>query len=156
MKLKPLLTGFALLCASLASQASEFKLGAITIDQAYARATVAGQSAGGGFLKLINKGTDDRLVAVSAEVSAAVELHTMKMEGDVMRMRPVDGIDLPAGKTVELKPGGMHLMFMGLKAPLKAGEAFPVKLRFEKAGEVTVQVKVQAPGHDDMHKGMKH
>ena len=102
--------------------------------------------AGGGFLKLVNAGADDRLVAASSEVAGAVELHMMSMKGDVMQMRQVDAIDLKAGQTVELKPGGYHLMLMGLKAPLKAGSSFPLKLKFEKAGEVTVNVQVEAAG----------
>lgn len=136
--------------SALAAQAHSFKLGAIDIGHPYARATVAGQPTGGGFLRLENRGGDDRLVAASAEVSKSVELHTMSMEGDVMRMRQVDAIELPAGKAVELKPGGLHIMFIGLKAPLKQGDKFPLKLKFEKAGEVTVQVNVEAAGasHD--------
>jgi len=67
----------------------------------------------------------------------------MAMDGDVMRMREVDGIDVPPGQRVELKPGGMHIMFMGLKAPLKAGDSFPATLTFQKAGDVKVSVKVQ-------------
>ena len=156
MKLHHPLMAIALIATGLAAQAHEFKLGAITIGHPYARATVPGQPAGGGFLKLENKGGDDRLLSASAGVSSAVELHSMSMEGDVMRMRQVDAIELPAGKTVELKPGGLHVMFMGLKAPLKAGDSFPLKLKFEKAGEVTVDVKVEAPGKDAMPKDMKH
>ncbi len=144
---------FAFLSTS-AVQAHDFKAGAITIGHPYARATAAGQPIGGGFMKLVNAGAGaDRLVSVNAAVSKSVELHMMTMEGDVMRMRQVDSIELPAGKTVELAPGGYHVMFVGLKAPLKAGESFPVKLRFEKAGDVTVNVKVEAPGAAP---GMKH
>ena len=73
----------------------------------------------------------------------------MKMEGVVMRMREVDAIDLPADARVELKPGGLHLMLLGLKEPLKAGQHFPLKLRFEKAGEVTVEVDVDASAAPD-------
>ena len=156
MNLHHLLTTIVLAAASAAAQAHEFKLGTITIGHPYARATVPGQPAGGGFLKLENKGGDDRLLSASAGVSGAVELHSMSMDGDVMRMRQIDAIELPAGKTVELKPGGLHIMFMGLKAPLKAGDSFPLKLKFEKAGEVTVDVKVEAPGKDAMPKDMKH
>jgi copper(I)-binding protein len=85
----------------------------------------------------------------------------MTMDGDVMRMRQVDAIDVPAGRTVELKPGGLHLMFMDLKAPLTNGTRFPLTLRFEKAGEVQVQVQVQplppagaaaGGGHHGTHK----
>ena len=147
MKLNRLLAGALLGLAALAAHAHEFKLGAVTIDHPYARATAPGQPAGGGFLTLKNGGAaPDRLVSASAEVSKTVELHTMTMEGDVMRMRQVDAIELPAGKMVELKPGGLHIMFIGLKAPLKKGDTFPLKLKFEKAGEVTVQVSVEAVG----------
>jgi len=117
---------------------------AVKADTAWARPTVAGQAAGGGFLKITGGAAADRLLGGSAGVSKAVELHTMKMDGDVMRMREVPGIDIPAGQAVELKPGGLHLMFTGLKQPLKAGESFPLTLRFEKAGEVKVEVKVSA------------
>ena len=143
--------GAVLMAAGLVAQAHEFKLGAIAIGHPYARATVPGQLAGGGFLKLENKGDADRLLSASADVAGSVELHTMSMEGDVMRMRQVDSIALPTGKTVELKPGGLHIMFIGLKAPLKAGDSFPMKLKFEKAGEVTVNVKVEAAGKEMKH-----
>ena len=144
LNLKFLLAGVTLIAASTAAHAHSFKLGNIDIGHPYARVTVAGQPIGGGFLKLNNRGGDDKLLSATAAVSASVEMHTMNMEGDVMRMRQVDAIPLPAGKTVELKPGGYHLMFVGLKAPLKAGEKFPLKLKFEKAGEVEVIVNVEA------------
>jgi copper(I)-binding protein len=137
------------LAATLA-QAHSFKLGAIEIGHPYARSTVAGQP-GGGFLTLRNGGSDDRLLSASADVAASVELHEMKMEGDVMKMRQLDAIALPAGKKVELKPGGLHIMLMGLKAPLKQGDKFPLKLKFEKAGEVTVQVHVEAATASHKH-----
>lgn len=153
MTLKNLISGTALALAAFAVHAHEFKLGTITIGHPYARATAAGQPTGGGFMKFVNAGGNDKLLSLSAEVSKSVELHEMKMEGDVMKMRQVDGIELPAGKTIELKPGGYHVMFIGLKAPLKVGDSFPLKLKFEKAGEVTVDVKVEAPGADH---SMKH
>ena len=146
MKLIPLFAGLALSMACLAAAAHEFKLGPINIGHPYARATVSGQTTGGGFLKLENGGADDKLLSASAAVSSAVKLHSMTMEGDVMRMRQVDGVALPAGKTVELKPGGLHIMFVGLKAPLKAGDSFAMKLKFQKAGEVTVTVNIEAAG----------
>lgn len=154
MTLQRSLTIVALGLAAALAQAHSFKLGAIDIGHPYARATVAGQPTGGGFLSLKNAGADDRLLSVSADVSKSVELHSMAMDGDVMKMRQVDAIDVPAGKSVELKPGGLHIMFIGLKAPLKAGDKFPLKLKFEKAGEVTVQVNVEAASgasHDMKH-----
>ena len=146
MQFKQLIGAVALAVAAPAVHAHDYKVGAIAVDHPYARATGAGQRIGGGFLTLMNGGAADRLVAAGADVSRSVELHEMKMEGDVMRMRQVDGIALQAGQTVELKPGGYHLMFVGLKAPLKAGDSFPLKLKFEKAGEVMVEVKIEAPG----------
>jgi periplasmic copper chaperone A len=158
MTLISLFTGICLTLASMAAPAEDAKLGQIRIGNPYARATASGQSSGGGFLKLENGGGDDKLLSASAEVSSAVELHSMTMEGDVMRMRQVPAIELPAGQTVELKPGGLHIMFLGLKAPLKAGDSFPLKLKFEKAGEVSVSVKVEAAGAGAgaMRHDMKH
>ena len=132
------------LALTFGANAHEFKLGDIKIGHPYARATVAGQP-GGAFLKLDNAGPDDRLLSAQTELASRTELHSMAMEGDVMRMRQVDGVPLPAGKTVELKPGGFHLMFVGLKSPLKDGDKFPMTLKFEKAGEVEVTVNVEAP-----------
>ena len=142
--LQRLFTAVVIATASVAAHAHSYKIGAIDIGHPYARATAPGQPTGGGFLKLTNKGdAGDRLVSASAAVSSRVELHSMKMEGDVMRMRQVDAVDVPAGETVELKPGGLHIMFVDLKAPLKAGDSFPMTLKFERAGEVTVDVKVE-------------
>ncbi|MFM8899092.1 MAG: copper chaperone PCu(A)C [Burkholderiales bacterium] len=151
--IRSLITAVMVLSA-LTSQAHSFKVGSIDIGHPWARPTAAGQAAGGGYLKLTNAGAADRLLSASSEVAASVELHTMTMDGNVMRMRQVEGIDVPAGQTVELKPGGLHIMFMGLKAPLKVGDKFPLKLKFEKAGEVTVTVNVEQPkaaGADHKH-----
>ncbi len=156
MTLHRSLTALALLATSLFAQGQEFKVGAIAIVQPYTRATAPGQRVGGGFAKLDNRGSDDRLVSATSDVAGSVEMHSMSMDGDVMRMRQLEAIELPAGQTVELKPGGLHFMFMGLKAPLKAGDSFALRLKFEKAGEVTVQVRVDPPGMDNMPKGMKH
>ena len=153
---KRILCGAALVLAALTVSAHDFKVGAIAIGHPHARATAAGQPTGGGFLTLANQGGDDRLMSASATVSRAVEIHEMKMEGDVMRMRQVDGIALPAGKTVALQPGGYHIMFVGLKAPLKAGARFPMKLRFEKAGEVEVMVNVEVPAAAEAASGHQH
>ncbi len=141
------LVGGAWLCAAAAfAQADDFKLGSLTIAHPYARATVVGQTSGGAFLSVVNQGADDALISASGDVAAEVELHSMAMEGNVMKMRQIDRLALPAGKTVQLSPGGYHLMLLGLKAPLKAGDSFPLTLKFEKAGEVTVKVRVEAAG----------
>src|SRR4051794_17114991 len=91
-KLSSVLCALALATAGLAAHAHEFKLGAITIGHPFARATVPGQPTGGGYLKLINGGADDRLLSAQADVSKEVQLHVMNMDGDVMRMRQVDDI----------------------------------------------------------------
>lgn len=139
------------------------KAGSVSIQGPWARATAPGAAVGGGFMVLENAGADDRLLGASSPVSASVELHTMSMENNVMRMREVPAIDLPAGKRVDLRPGGLHLMFIDLKAPLKVGEPFPVKLRFEKAGEVELMMSVESmgamggPAGGGMHQqGMPH
>ncbi len=143
MKHRPLfalaLTG--ILAAAAAAQ--DFQRGALKIDQLWARPTVAGQSAGGGFLSVQNSGSKpDRLLGGSSPAAAAVEVHEMRMEGDVMRMREIKALELPAGKRVTLAPGGFHLMLVGLKAPLKLGDKVPVKLRFEAAGDIDVLLQV--------------
>ena len=113
----------------------------VKVEGAWARPTVAGQQGGGGFVTLTSI-AGDRLVGGSTPVAQQLELHTMTMQGDVMQMRQVEAIDLPAGKKVELKPGGLHIMFTGLKQPLALGSKLPVTLKFEKAGEVKVEFVV--------------
>jgi copper(I)-binding protein len=134
-------------CWALAAQAqpaTPTAQSAPKVEAAWARPTVNGQSGGGGFLKITGGSANDRLLSASAGVSKMVELHTMEMDGNVMRMRAIDAIAIPAGATVELKPGGNHVMFMGLTQTLKAGARFPLTLRFEKAGEVKVEMLVAA------------
>ncbi|MGC3962005.1 MAG: copper chaperone PCu(A)C [Rhodocyclaceae bacterium] len=157
---------FRILLASAATvfvttaSAHSFDLGAIHIGHPWARETVPGQPTAGAYLTIENKGAADRLVSVSTPAATSAEVHSMSMEGTTMRMRKLDTLDVPSGKTVMLTPGGFHLMLFGLKAPLKNGDRIPLTLRFEKAGEVTVTVNVQANDaaqaeHGD-HAGMKH
>ncbi len=138
MHLKPTLIAALLALASATAFAQ-----AVKVESPWARPTAQGQAAGGGFLRIVGGAAGDRLVSASSEIAGRVELHSMTMDGDVMRMRQVDAIDVPAGKTVDLAPGGLHVMFLDLKAPLKTGSSIPLTLRFEKAGEVKVDVKVQ-------------
>ena len=154
--LKSLLVGAAItVSGSLLAQA--VTTNAIKIEGAYTRATVPGQQVAGGFMKIENKGAADQLVSASSPVAGEVQLHEMAMDGNVMKMRQVKDIPVPAGGAVELKPGGLHLMFMNIKAPLAAGETVPVKLKFAKAGEVEVKMPVNAMGAGAGHGGaMKH
>ena len=131
---------------SFSVQAQEARVGSIKIEKAYTRSTVPGQMAAGGFMKIENKGAADQLVSASSPVAGEVQLHEMAMEGNVMKMRQVKDIAGPSGGEVELKPGGLHLMLMNIKAPLAAGETIPVKLKFAKAGEVEVKMPVNAMG----------
>lgn len=123
----------------------DYQLGALKIGHPWARATVAAN--GGAFLSVDNTGAmADRLLRASTDVAAKIELHTHIKDGDIMRMRPVEAIDLPAGKKVMLEPGGYHIMLLGLKKKLVEGERFPLTLEFEKAGKIVVEIKVDKPG----------
>jgi copper(I)-binding protein len=132
--------------------AQSASVGPIKIEQAYTRATMPGQQVAGGFMKIENKGGPaDQLISASSPVAGEVQLHEMSMEGNVMKMRQVKDIAVPAGGSVELKPGGLHLMFMNIKAPLTSGETVPVKLKFAKAGEVEVRMPVNVMGQHVKH-----
>jgi copper(I)-binding protein len=128
------------------AQAQNAKVGSVQIENAYTRATVPGQQVAGGFMKIENQGAVDQLISASSPVAGEVQLHEMAMDGNVMKMRQIKEVVVPAGGSVELKPGGLHLMFMNIKAPLSAGETVPVKLKFAKAGEVEVKFPVNAMG----------
>jgi copper(I)-binding protein len=136
------------LCAALvAGPAWAQQKGNLEIDAPWARATPPGASVGGGFASISNRGAaPDKLVGASSPAAERVELHVMSMDGGVMRMQQVSAFDVPAHGALVLKPGGNHLMFIGLKEPFKEGARVPVTLRFEKAGEVEVQLGVGAMG----------
>jgi periplasmic copper chaperone A len=122
--------------------------GALTIEQPWSRATPGGARIGGGYLRITNAGTQsDRLIGGSIPGASRVEVHQMSIDGDIMRMKPVEGgLEIKPGATVELKPGSQHLMFMDLKAPLKEGERLKGTLVFEKAGKVEVDYDVRPIG----------
>jgi periplasmic copper chaperone A len=116
----------------------------VTIKEPWVRGTVPGQKATGAFMQLTATESAS-LVAVESPVAGSVQIHEMKMENDVMKMRAIPKLDLPAGKAVELKPGGYHMMLMDLKQPLKKGEAVPIRLRFEGKDKTfkTIEIKAQ-------------
>jgi copper(I)-binding protein len=134
------------MCAS--GRAEEVKAGDLVITQGWSRATPGGAKVGGGYLTIENKGsTADRLIGGSAEIAGKVQLHEMAMNNGVMTMRPLDeGLVIEPGKTVKLAPGGLHLMLLDLKNPLKQGDKVPVTLEFEKAGKVSLSLDVQGIG----------
>jgi periplasmic copper chaperone A len=144
MYLRLLLAATVLFTSSSLLQAQEFNVKAMRISEPFARATVPQQQSAGAYLTLENRGQRaDRLVAASTPVAKSVELHTMAIDGTVMRMREVDAIEIKPSEKVVMKPGeGYHLMLLGLRGALKAGDVFPLSLLFEKSGAVEITVKV--------------
>ncbi|MBS7811263.1 copper chaperone PCu(A)C [Roseococcus pinisoli] len=128
----------------------------LSLENGWTRAAGQGRQ-GAGFVTIRNTGTEpDRLVAASSPAASRVELHTSLREGDVMRMRPVETIEIPAGGSVALAPGGFHMMLLGLTRSLEVGQVIPLSLRFERAGQVTVNLTVQAAGARGPAQGHQH
>jgi periplasmic copper chaperone A len=145
--------------AVTAASAADYKAGSLDISDPWSRATPKGSSVAAGYMTIKNTGsTPDRLVSGSSDVASKFEVHEMKMENGVAKMRPVTGgLEIKPGETVELKPGSLHAMFVGLKKPLSAGDRFKATLVFEKAGTVNVDYDVRAMGseHSGSMPGMK-
>jgi periplasmic copper chaperone A len=134
-----------LLAGAAAAQTGPAGVGQVEVKDAWARASPGKAETGAAYLTIVSP-VADRVTAVSTPVAQKAELHTMSMEGGVMQMRPLDGIDLPAGQKVTLKPGAMHIMLLGLVKPLQVGQSFPLTLSFEKAGAREVTVAVEKAG----------
>ncbi|WP_323002466.1 copper chaperone PCu(A)C [Denitromonas sp.] len=147
---KHLIAAVVLACSSAAAMAGE-----VTVSEPWVRGTVAAQQATGAFMGL-TAAKPMRLVGASSPVAPAVEVHEMRMDNDVMKMRQVEGIDLPAGQQVALKPGGYHIMLMGLTAPLTPGMNVPMTLTFEGADGTRETVEVDAPVRALASPAMKH
>jgi copper(I)-binding protein len=147
------------IACSLAFQlvvAQEYQLQSLRIDHPFARATPPGARSAGAYFGVKNDAaTPDRLVSVSSPVAGIAEVHEMTMDGGMMRMHAVSGIEIKAGARVELKPGGYHVMLMDLKRALRKGERFPMTLSFEKAGRIDVSVSVEDMGATSGD-GLKH
>lgn len=166
MKLKLLTASLLLACGTLYAQTVEVK-------DAWVRSTVPGQTGTGAFMSITAK-DGAQLVGASSPVAGVAQVHEMKMEGDIMKMRAVPALDLPAGQTVQLKPGGYHVMMMDLKQTLPKGGKVPLTLLFKDAKgtesrlELSVPVSTvapaaragatpgQAPGHASQHGGQTH
>jgi periplasmic copper chaperone A len=120
----------------------------IVVTQAWSRATPGGSKIAGGYLTIENKGSiADRLLSASTDVAKKIEIHEMAVNDGVMTMHPVEGgLPIEPDRIVKFAPGGLHLMIVGLSAPLLQGDKVPVALKFEKAGEITVTFDVQAMG----------
>ncbi|MTH96117.1 copper chaperone PCu(A)C [Roseibium sp. RKSG952] len=157
--LKSVLAGAAVLATLSIAQADPVTHGDLAIENTWTRATPPRAKAGGGFATITNSGSSaDRLVGVSSPVTGRVEIHEMAVEDGIMKMRELEnGIEIPAGETVSLEPGGLHIMFMGLTEGFEEGTAIPVTLTFENAGDVDIELAVGKMGAKSMdHGGMKH
>jgi copper(I)-binding protein len=134
--------------AASPAAALDYTLGSLHIENPWARATPKGAAVAGAYMRITNKGTvADRLIGGSAVVAGRFEIHEMKMEQGVMKMRPLSaGLEIKPGETVELKPGSYHVMMMGLKSPLEKGQRVKGTLQFEKAGKIDVEYMVEAIG----------
>src|SRR6516164_7105263 len=134
--------------SSATAQARDYKVGSIDVVDPWSRATPKGASVAAGYMKVTNNGTSaDRLISGSSDIAPTFEVHEMSMDKDVAKMRPVKGgLEIKPGETVELKPGSFHVMFVGLKKPLAAGEHVKATLVFEKAGTINIEYDVLSMG----------
>jgi periplasmic copper chaperone A len=134
--------------ASPAAAAGDYDVGSIHISQPWSRATPKGATSGAGYMTLTNNGAaPERVSCVSDDASAQCQIHSMTMEGAVMKMRPVEGgLEIKPGESIMLKPGGNHMMFLSLKHPLVQGGAVKATLKFEHAGTIEVEYPVLAIG----------
>ncbi len=140
--------------AMVLSAALVFAADSITVDHPWARATPGGAQTGAVYMKLVNASdAEDTLTGGSTSVASEVQIHEMAVENGVMKMRELpNGLAIPAKRSVSLKPGGYHVMLVGLKQPLKEGEHIALTLNFEKAGKIDVDVPVVSMGAT--HHGM--
>ena len=147
MKVRWMALALGLFVFTSGAAAGEFGVGDLVVEQPWARATPGMGKTGAAYLTLSNHGADaDRLLTVATPVAKKAELHGHMMEGAVMKMRPVTAIEVAPGTPTVLQPGGLHVMLMGLTAPLKKGDRFPLTLTFERAGSVEILVDVAGVG----------
>jgi periplasmic copper chaperone A len=134
----------AVLVAAISAHGANYDVGPMHIEQPWARSTPKGASTGAGYLTVTSAATaPDRLTCASTDAATKCEIHSMTMEGGVMKMRPVEGgVEIKPGETVTLKPGSLHMMFVDLKHPLEPGKTVEVTLQFAKAGTVKVELPV--------------
>jgi copper(I)-binding protein len=153
----PLLIAVALALLSALAQAQEYRAGALIIDHPWIRATPKGAPVAGGYMKITNNGTTpDRLIGGSTDAAKRFEIHEMKMDNGVMKMRELkDGLEIPPGATVELKSGSYHIMMMNPSRQLTKGDKVRGSLTFEKAGKVDVEFAVEGMGATPAGMNMK-
>lgn len=151
----------AILAVSLSGTAAfghSMTVGTLTISDLWTRATPPGAPTAGGYLTVTNNGGEpDRLLSVSSPIAATGELHEMKIDNGIMKMRPIlDGIEIPPGDTVALTPSGYHMMFLSLKAPLVDGDEMPVTLLFANAGAVDTFLHIYPVGSKGPDSAAEH
>jgi copper(I)-binding protein len=158
MKFRILLPALMLACMATGAFAHGYKLGNLVIGHPWSRATPKGATVAAGYMTLTNNGTTpDRLIAGSSEAAPKFEIHEMSMDGGVMKMRELkNGLEIPPGATVALKPGSYHVMLVGLTHPLAKGDRVKGTLTFEKAGKVDVEFVVEAIGGTPKDSGTPH
>lgn len=157
MRLRLPIALLALGLAAAGAQAHEYKLGDLLIDHPWARASIGKAPNGAAYMTITTGSQDaDLLVGVESAVAERVELHTHLNEDGVMKMRPVEAIEVAPGEPTLLQPGGLHVMLMGLKAPLAAGESFPMTLVFARSGRIEVEVKIEEATRMDAPSGEAH
>lgn len=145
--MKSLVATLAFLLLAAPAMAHSYQKGEIQIGHIWARATAPGGKVAGVFVPLLNNGkTADKLVKVSTPFADNVQIHETKIENGISRMQQLEGLPLPPAKPVAMRPGGKHIMLMGIKQQLKEGDKFPVTLEFEHAGSIEVEVIVHAHG----------
>ncbi len=149
--------GLLLLATATQGFAHDYTIGDLKVEHPVAFSTAATARTGGGFLTITNNGSeDDRLLSVVADFPR-VEIHTFEMDGDVAKMMHMeDGLEIPAGETVMLAPGGLHVMFMGLSDGFSTGDAFDATLVFESAGELEIQFNIEDRPENSGHADMDH
>ncbi len=139
-----------------ADDAGIVRVGDLMIDQSWARASIGKAPNSAAYMTLTTHGdVADRLISVATPIAEAAELHNHIMEGDIAKMRQIEAVDVKPGEPINLEPGGLHVMLMGLKEELKAGDVVPLTLTFEKAGDVTLDVPIKSL-KDSMKHGSKH
>ncbi len=146
--MRVLLSAAAFLIASVfgPAAAEDVMAGSLMLHQPWARASIGQAKAGAAYLTIANEGSEpDRLLAAETPAAKVAQLHTHLMKDGIMKMRRVEAVEISPGEPVVFRPGGLHIMMMGLKAPLREGESFPVTLTFEKAGRVEISVTIEAP-----------
>ena len=145
MQFRALISLTAALISSASVYATDYQTGDLRIEHTYARATVPNQASGAAYLTIENTGAHtDKLIAVASPIAKTTQIHTMSMDGNVMKMREVSSIELKPSTKLTMKPGdGYHIMLIGLKQPLKIGTEFPLTLVFEKSGKTEISVSVK-------------